>query len=97
MLQEQLQAAGVPAHHVQNSPEVIVDPQLLHRDHFREVPHPEYGHTWAEQYGFRLSRSVGTPRRSGPTWGEHNFEVLTDVCGYDGDQIADLVIAGVLE
>lgn len=96
-LQEQFQAAGIPAHQVQNSPEVIVDPQLLYRDHFHEVPHQIYGNTWAEQYGFRMSRSVGTPRESGPVWGEHNFEILTDMLGYDGDQIAELVIAGVLE
>ena len=92
-----LQQLGVPAHQVQNSPEIITDPQLLHRDHFHEVPHDLYGHTWAEQYGFRLSRSDGTPRRSGPTWGEHNFEVLSDLLGYDSDHITELVIAGVLE
>lgn len=92
-----LQRLGVPAHHVQNSPEVVTDPQLVHRDHFHEVPHELYGHTWAEQYGFRLSRSDGTPRRSGPTWGEHNYEILSEILGYDGDQIADLAIAGVLE
>ncbi|MDG2113090.1 MAG: CoA transferase, partial [Actinomycetota bacterium] len=96
-LQEQLQGAGVPAHEVQNSPEVVADPQLVGRDHFHEVPHEIYGNTWAEQYGFRLSRSVGTPRASGPMWGEHNFDILTDTLGYDGDQIAELVIAGALE
>ena len=71
--------------------------QLLHRDHFHEVAHEVYGPTWAEQYGFRLSRSDGTPRRAGPMWGEHNFEILSGLLGYDGDQIAELVIAGVLE
>ncbi|MFT7599661.1 MAG: crotonobetainyl-CoA:carnitine CoA-transferase CaiB-like acyl-CoA transferase [Acidimicrobiales bacterium] len=96
-LQERLQAAGVPAHQVQNSPEVVADPQLLHRDHFHEVPHEIYDFTWAEQYGFRLSRSDGTPRRAGPTWGEHNFEILSDLLGYDGEQIAELAIAEVLE
>jgi len=96
-LQAQLQTRGVPAHQVQNSPEVVADPQLLHRDHFHEVPHEVYGHTWAEQFGFRLSRSDGTPRRPGPLWGEHSFEILSELLGYDGDQIAELVIAGVLE
>ena len=96
-LHSALQAAGVPAHHVQNSPEVTTDPQLVHRDHFHQVPHDIYGHSWAEQYGFRLSRSDGTPRRAGPLWGEHNFDILTEILGYDGDQVAELVIAGVLE
>jgi crotonobetainyl-CoA:carnitine CoA-transferase CaiB-like acyl-CoA transferase len=96
-LQIRLQMHGIAAHQVQKSGECFTDPQLVHRDHFHEVPHPVYGHTWAEQYGFRLSRSDGTPRRAGPTWGEHNFEVLSDLLGYDGDKIAELVIAGVLE
>ena len=92
-----LQANGVPAHRVQNSPEVATDPQLLHRNHFVEVPHEVYGSSWVEQYGFRLSRSDGTPQRAGPLWGEHNFEILSDFLGYDADHIAELVIAGVLE
>ena len=96
-LQQRLQTIGVPAHQVQNSPEVVADPQLVHRDHFHEVPHEVYGHTWAEQYGFRLSRSDGTPQKAGPLWGEHNFDVLSDMLGYDGDKIAELVISGVLE
>jgi crotonobetainyl-CoA:carnitine CoA-transferase CaiB-like acyl-CoA transferase len=96
-LQQLLQSHGVPAHQVQNSPEVVADPQLLHRDPFPQVPHDIYGHTWAEQYGIRLSRSEGTPRRAGPTWGEHSYEVLSEILGYDGDRIAELVIAGLLE
>ena len=96
-VQDQLQAAGVPAHQVQNSPEMIADPQLLFRDHFHQVPHELYGHTWAEQFGFRLSRSDGTPSRPGPMWGEHNYQILSEVLGYDSDKIAELVIAGVLE
>lgn len=92
-----LQALRIPAHQVQNSPEVTVDPQLLHRDHFHQVPHGTYGHSWAEQYGFRLSRSQGTPRRAGPPWGEHNFDVLMELLGYDVEKIAELTIAGVLD
>ena len=92
-----LQNAGVPVHQVQNSPEIASDDQLIHRDHFVEVPHAVYESTWVEQYGFRFSRSDGTPNRSGPLWGEHTFEILNDLLGYDGDEIADLVIAGVLE
>ena len=92
-----LQSVGVPVHQVQNSPEIVSDGQLIHRSHFVEVPHDVYESTWVEQYGFRLSRSDGTPNRSGPLWGEHNFQILSDLLGYDGDAIADLVIAGVLE
>jgi crotonobetainyl-CoA:carnitine CoA-transferase CaiB-like acyl-CoA transferase len=96
-LQERLQAVGVAAHQVQNSPECVADPQLAHRQHFVEVPHPLHGHSWAEQYGYRLSRTPGVPRRAGPTWGEHNDEVLTGLLGYDADRVTELVLAGALE
>lgn len=96
-IMQSLQAVGVPVHQVQNSPEIASDAQLLHREHFVEVPHDVYESTWVEQYGFRLSRSDGKPNRSGPLWGEHNFEILSELLGYDSDAIADLVIAGVLE
>ena len=87
----------MPAHQVQNSPEMVTDPQLTYRDHFHQVPHDIYGHTWAEHYGFRLSRADGTPRHPGPMWGEHNYEILSELLGYDGDRIAELAIAEVLE
>ena len=43
-----LQAAGIPAHQVQNSPEAFEDPQLAHRGHFVQVPHAAMGETWVE-------------------------------------------------
>ena len=46
---------------------------------------------------FRLSRTPGEPERAGPTFGEHNFEVLEGLLGYDGERIAELAAAGVLQ
>jgi crotonobetainyl-CoA:carnitine CoA-transferase CaiB-like acyl-CoA transferase len=96
-LQEQLQSAGVPAHQVQNSTECIADPQLQHRNHFVEVPHPVYGTSFVEAPTFTLSRSDYGPQWAGPTMGQHTFDILTDFLGYDGDKIADLAVAGCLE
>jgi len=93
--QELLQAQGVPAHQVQNSPECVTDPQYIHRDHFAKIPHPDYGHSWAEQFGFRLSATSGRPRRAGPTWGEHNEHIIIEMLGYDYDQLAELAINNV--
>jgi crotonobetainyl-CoA:carnitine CoA-transferase CaiB-like acyl-CoA transferase len=96
-LQDLLQSAGVPAHQVQNSAECVADPQLVHRRHFREVPHPVHGTSFVEAPAFTLSRSQFGPRWAGPTMGQHTFEILTDVLGYDGDRIADIAAAGCLE
>jgi benzylsuccinate CoA-transferase BbsF subunit len=82
---------------VQNTAECVTDPQLCHREHFVRVPHALYGYSWAEQYGFRLARTPGGPRRAGPTWGEHNETVLRGILGYDDDRIAELAMAGALE
>ncbi len=97
VLQRRLQAAGVPAHRVQNSTECVADEQLLHRDHFRSVPHPIYGHSFVEAPAFNLSRTPGGPQWAGPTMGQHTFEVLSEFLGYDTDRIAEIAAAGCLE
>ncbi len=95
--QELLQAAGVPAHQLQNSEDLANDPQLQHRRHFREVASATNGTMFVEGTRFQMSRSVDEITDSGPTYGQHTFEVLENILGYDADQIADLAVAGVLE
>ncbi len=95
--QDVLQAQGIPAHRVQGSPECVDDPQFVHRRMFPEVPHAKYGTTWVEGCPFTLSRTPGAPRWGGPTFNQHLEEVLGGLLGYDGERIAELVIAGALE
>jgi len=96
-LMAELQAAGVAAHIVQNSPEFTVDPQLLHRNALVEVPHGKQGTTTVENTRFVMSRTPAQVDRGGPTLGEHTFEVLTETLAYDGDRIAELAVAELLE
>lgn len=91
----ELQAVGVAAYRVQNSPECLTDPQLLDRGHFVDLEHPSR-RCVVEASRFRLEASPGRPRRRAPQLGEHTFEVLTEVLGYDGDRIAQLAEAEVL-
>lgn len=95
--QDALVAAGVPAHRVQDSGEVFEDPQLRFRHHFVEVSHEKQGTTWVEGARFALSRTPASITRGAPTIGQDTFEVLTEVLGYDGDRIADLAVAELLE
>ena len=95
--QERLQAAGVAAHQVQNSHECVADAQLAHRGHFVAVAHAAQGSTVVEGSRFRLSRTPSSTTRGGPVFGEHSFEVLTDLLGYDPDRIAELAVAELLE
>ena len=91
-----LQAAGVAAHAVQHSLEVIADPQLRHRGTPVAVHHPTHGTAWVENTQARWSRTQPGPAFAGPPVGHHTQLVLEELLGYDADRIADLVIAGAI-
>ena len=92
-----LQARGVPASVLQNSTELVRDPQLVHRGHFVELEHPERGRTVVEGSRFHLSRTPPAVRHSAPTLGRDNQYVLESILGYDERRITALVVAGALE
>ncbi|MFN0029538.1 MAG: CoA transferase [Acidimicrobiales bacterium] len=92
----QLQDRRVPAHTVQHSPQCVADPQLQHREHFYQVPHPLHGQAWVEGPAVRLSRTPGRARWAGPVLGQHNHDVLSGLLGYNETHITDLVIAGAI-
>lgn len=91
-----LQAAGVPAAVVANSADLCADPQLVHREHVRELSHPTYGTTPVQNARSRLSRTPAVVAGAAPTLGRDNHEVLETILGYDADRITDLVVAGAL-
>ncbi len=95
-VEARLQRKGIPAHQVQNAPECTVDPQLEHLGHFVSVPHTVHGSHWVEGPRFRLSRTPGFVARGAPMVGEHAWEVLSGMLGYDPDRIADLAAAELL-
>ncbi|MGY9074387.1 MAG: CaiB/BaiF CoA transferase family protein [Acidimicrobiales bacterium] len=91
-----LQAARVPAHMINDAADLVVDSQMAHRRHFQKVPHPIHGETWVEACNWTMSRTPTRIDWGGPTFGQHNMEVLEGILGYDGDRIAELVIAGAI-
>ncbi|MDH5289647.1 MAG: CoA transferase [Acidimicrobiia bacterium] len=92
-----LQAHGIPAHNVAEGPDAWVDAQLAHREMFRWTPHPIARSVVVDQPPFALTRSRGAYDWAGPTYGQHSYEVLHDILGYDDDRIAELAIAEALE
>ncbi|MFN0088650.1 MAG: CoA transferase [Acidimicrobiales bacterium] len=94
---EELQRAGVPAHQVQNSPECLTDPQLAHRGHYVDLEHPLLGPVTLEGVRIRLSRTPGRVTSPGPTYGQHTFEVLSELLGYADERIGELAAAEVFE
>lgn len=89
-IQSSLIEAGVAAHVVQNSPECMQDPQLLHRNHFVKVRHASVGEFVVEGTRFKLSRTPAKIVKASPEMGEHNAQVLVDILGYDADRVADI-------
>ena len=96
-LEAELQAAGIAAHRVQASADLVTDPQLIHRNHFVEVAHADHGTIHVEGSRFIPSRTPVEITQGGPTLGQHTFDVLMGILGYDEDRIAEIAVAGVLE
>jgi len=91
-----LQAAGVPAHRAASSADFVGDPQLAHRQHLVELPHPLHGTTTVEGPRYLLSETPGRPERAAPTLGEHTDRILAEILGYDEARIAGLHEGGIL-
>jgi benzylsuccinate CoA-transferase BbsF subunit len=91
-----LQASGVPAHALDSAVELSTDPQLAHRGHWMAVDHAVNGRIVIEAPRLQIE---GSPvvAAAAPSLGQHAFEILTEILGYDGDRIAELAAAEVLE
>jgi len=96
-VEQMLQAAGVPASIIQNSPELVTDPQLSHQGHFIRLPHPEGGETAIEASRIRMSRSTPVVDVSAPTFNRDMLFVLNEVLGYDDGKLGELLVSGALE
>ncbi|MFT7598710.1 MAG: crotonobetainyl-CoA:carnitine CoA-transferase CaiB-like acyl-CoA transferase [Acidimicrobiales bacterium] len=94
-LETSLQLLGVPAHRVSYAPEVVADPQLLHRNAFVQASHDSWGEVWIEETNIPLSRTPGGARSAAPTFGEHLYPILTEILGHDADSAADLIASGI--
>ena len=89
-LMTRLQAAGIEAGVCQEFREVVDDPQLAHRGHWKRVEHSNVGSLLAERSGFRLSETDGELRTAGPNLGEHTDAILSNCLGLDPAEIERL-------
>ncbi len=96
-LQSRLQELGVACHISATSTDLAEDPQLAHREHFIPGEHAENGTMYVEGSRFKLSRTPAEITQAGPTVGQHTFDVLLGVLGYDDEKLSELVVAEVLE
>ncbi|HLZ69160.1 MAG TPA: CoA transferase [Dehalococcoidia bacterium] len=86
---EALGAAGVPAGAVLDTAEMLCNPQLLARETIVEIDHPQRGR-------FKMVGSVPKLRDSppvikpAPRLGQHTAEVLAELTGIGGEELARL-------
>ena len=92
-----LQQDRVPASAVRTMHQLYQDPQLLHRQHFVDLEHPQHGTTTVEGSRFKLSRTPAQVGGSAATLGRENQYVLEKILGYSQEKITQLVGAEVLE
>ena len=96
-IQDTLIAAGVAAYIVQDGRQCMADTQNISRDHFIKIDQTSAGKMTLENNRFRLSRTPAIVNKAGPDQGEHNYEVLSEVLGYDSERIADVYASLAME
>ena len=88
---EALWNAGVPVAKAIKAEDQDQNPQLRHRGFFEEVDHPILGPIVHCGYPARFSAGPHRLNRSpSPLLGQHNHEILGELCGYSEQQIAEL-------
>lgn len=96
VVEQSLQAVGVPAHVVCRAGQLARDPHLRAAHHLRPINDPVFGDAEIEGPRFQLHRTPHVETRRGPRIGEHTNEILAAVCGLSQREIEHLADAGVL-
>jgi crotonobetainyl-CoA:carnitine CoA-transferase CaiB-like acyl-CoA transferase len=91
-----LQNAGVPCGVVQTAEDLLNDPQLKERRHFRFLQHPVIGKHAYNAPAYHLSRTPNDIKKAGPCLGEDNAYVFSEILGYSDEEIEDMLIDGVI-
>ena len=92
-----LREAGIAAGRVQRSRDLLADPQYEHRGFYRRLDHEVAGTMPYAGHQYRIDGYDHGPRAAAPALGQHTFEVLTDLLGFDADEIAEIAATGALE
>jgi benzylsuccinate CoA-transferase BbsF subunit len=96
-IERALQAEGVPVHRLVTTFDAYEDPQLAAREHFVQVEHGELGTVTVENSRMRFSATPAGVTKAGPTFGQHNQQVLTEFLGLGEEEYVELLAEGVLQ
>jgi benzylsuccinate CoA-transferase BbsF subunit len=91
-----LQCAGIPCGPVERPEDLFNDPQLKHREHFRILEHKVIGKHSYNAPAYRLSKTPDNISKPAPCLGEDNEYIYREILGFSDEEIADLLIEGVI-
>jgi formyl-CoA transferase len=94
-LSERLTLVGFVASPIYRAPDMVNDPQVVHRGMHFSVPDPTVGAVPLVASPMRLSATPIHRYLAPPTLGQHTDEILAEV-GYDSAAIAELRAAGAV-
>lgn len=92
-----LQAQGIPAGVVQNSQDLVSDPQLSHRQAIWYLEHESAGRHAVFSQGSILSKNPNPSPKAAPHLGEHTFHICKEILGMPDEEIATLLGDGILQ
>jgi formyl-CoA transferase len=95
-LLELLHENGVPAGRIYRAKDMLEDPHFIAREAIVRLVHPEIGEFAMHNVFPRLSATPGEVRTVGPELGEHNDEVLGQLVGMSGEEIASYKSRGII-
>ncbi|MFY9585999.1 MAG: CoA transferase [Actinomycetota bacterium] len=95
-IEETLVAKQVPVSGVYAIDQIVEDPQVLAREAVVPIEDPVLGPVRQQAPVPRLDRTPLRVARGAPRLGEHTDEVLTELLGLSGEEIASLRSAGVV-
>lgn len=75
---------------VKDITDILHDPQVTKNEYIVDFDHPTLGPTRFPGYPVHFSRTRPSIRSIAPNLGEHTHEVLSRICGYQDEEIAEL-------
>jgi len=93
---KELKDARIPCSPVPSFDQVANDPQLLFREMITEVEQPLSGKVKVPGSVFKLSKTPGDPRLPASPLGEHNYEILCGMLGYNEQAVKKFSEEGII-
>ena len=95
-LQPHLDAFGVPCGLIYKAEDMVLDQHFIEREALVEVEHPDFGKIKMQNVAPRLSETPGSVRHVGPTLGQDNDYVFSDILNIKKERQEFLRKSGII-